>query len=175
MFMCLCLLDIAVELLQKSAPSPIRKLQKKYAAHVARWVPLLQCQWCMQVNFLKQSEIRHSVLWDSRRRVMQKGWDRFNLRQMRIKFLHFSILKWTRSMLTDLIYHCSMWTAEQSEWNNEFDMADIAFMCLWRVDYFFASNSVHQYYQFFLLWDFVNVVTQSAMHTHRHYCISWKS
>lgn len=31
-------LDIAVELLQKSAPSPIRKLRKKYAAHVARWV-----------------------------------------------------------------------------------------------------------------------------------------
>ncbi len=29
-------LDIAVELLQKSAPSPIRKLHKKYAAHVAR-------------------------------------------------------------------------------------------------------------------------------------------
>lgn len=31
--------DIAVEILQKSAPSPIRKLQKKYAARVARFVP----------------------------------------------------------------------------------------------------------------------------------------
>lgn len=30
--------DIAVEIFQKSAPSPIRKLQKKYAAHVARFV-----------------------------------------------------------------------------------------------------------------------------------------
>lgn len=30
--------DIAVEIFQKSAPSPIRKLQKKYAAHVARLV-----------------------------------------------------------------------------------------------------------------------------------------
>ncbi|KAJ1186129.1 hypothetical protein NDU88_002912 [Pleurodeles waltl] len=28
--------DIAVELLQKNAPSPIRRLQKKYASHVAR-------------------------------------------------------------------------------------------------------------------------------------------
>lgn len=31
--------DIAVEILQKSAPSPIRKLHKKYAARVARFVP----------------------------------------------------------------------------------------------------------------------------------------
>jgi len=30
--------DIAVEFLQKSAPSPIRKLHKKYASHVARCV-----------------------------------------------------------------------------------------------------------------------------------------
>lgn len=30
--------DIAVEIFQKSAPSPIRKLHKKYAAHVARFV-----------------------------------------------------------------------------------------------------------------------------------------
>lgn len=29
--------DIAVEIFQKSAPSPIRKLQKKYAAHVSRY------------------------------------------------------------------------------------------------------------------------------------------
>ena len=29
--------DIAVEFLQKSAPSPIRKLHKKYASHVARY------------------------------------------------------------------------------------------------------------------------------------------
>lgn len=29
-------LDIAVELLQKVAPSPIRRLQKKYVAHVSR-------------------------------------------------------------------------------------------------------------------------------------------
>lgn len=28
--------DIAVELLQKAAPSPIRRLQKKYVAHVSR-------------------------------------------------------------------------------------------------------------------------------------------
>lgn len=30
--------DIAVEFFQKSAPSPIRKLHKKYAAHVSRFV-----------------------------------------------------------------------------------------------------------------------------------------
>lgn len=30
--------DIAVEIFQKSAPSPIRKLHKKYAAHVSRLV-----------------------------------------------------------------------------------------------------------------------------------------
>lgn len=30
--------DIAIEIFQKSAPSPIRKLQKKYAAHVSRFV-----------------------------------------------------------------------------------------------------------------------------------------
>lgn len=29
-------LDIAVELLQKVAPSPIRRLQKKYVSHVSR-------------------------------------------------------------------------------------------------------------------------------------------
>lgn len=29
-------LDIAVELLQKAAPSPIRRLQKKYVCHVSR-------------------------------------------------------------------------------------------------------------------------------------------
>nr|XP_042698937.1 protein CNPPD1 isoform X2 [Chrysemys picta bellii] len=28
--------DIAVELLQKAAPSPIRRLQKKYVCHVSR-------------------------------------------------------------------------------------------------------------------------------------------
>lgn len=30
-------LDIAVELLQKAAPSPIRRLQKKYVSHVSRY------------------------------------------------------------------------------------------------------------------------------------------
>lgn len=34
----LTLPDIAIEIFQKSAPSPIRKLQKKYAAHVSRFV-----------------------------------------------------------------------------------------------------------------------------------------
>lgn len=36
------LADIAVEFFQKSAPSPIRKLHKKYAAHVSRLVEFVQ-------------------------------------------------------------------------------------------------------------------------------------
>lgn len=36
------LADIAVEFFQKSAPSPIRKLHKKYAAHVSRLVQFVQ-------------------------------------------------------------------------------------------------------------------------------------
>lgn len=35
-FCCFSALDIAVELLQNVAPSPIRRLQKKYVSHVSR-------------------------------------------------------------------------------------------------------------------------------------------
>lgn len=37
-FFSLTISDIAIEIFQKSAPSPIRKLHKKYAAHVSRFV-----------------------------------------------------------------------------------------------------------------------------------------
>lgn len=45
-----CFADIAVEIFQKSAPSPIRKLQKKYAAHVSR-----------SVLFIMRSSPSHTV------------------------------------------------------------------------------------------------------------------
>lgn len=60
MYLFVFALDIAVELLQKSAPSPIRKLRKKYAAHVARWVPLL----FSGSNFLILFVLELGVWWD---------------------------------------------------------------------------------------------------------------
>lgn len=45
--------DIAVEFFQKSAPSPIRKLHKKYAAHVSRFVQHM-LQICKTDTFLQE-------------------------------------------------------------------------------------------------------------------------
>lgn len=49
--------DIAVELLQKSAPSPIRKLHKKYAAHVAREACISPCAMMLALVYIKR--LRH--------------------------------------------------------------------------------------------------------------------
>ncbi|KAI7811202.1 protein CNPPD1 [Triplophysa rosa] len=49
--------DIAVELLQKSAPSPIRKLHKKYAAHVAREACISPCAMMLALIYIKR--LRH--------------------------------------------------------------------------------------------------------------------
>ncbi|XP_064185525.1 protein CNPPD1 isoform X1 [Anguilla rostrata] len=49
--------DIAVELLQKSAPSPIRKLQKKYAAHVAREACISPCAMMLALVYIER--LRH--------------------------------------------------------------------------------------------------------------------
>ncbi|XP_073722338.1 protein CNPPD1 [Misgurnus anguillicaudatus] len=49
--------DIAVELLQKSAPSPIRKLQKKYAAHVAREACISPCAMMLALIYIER--LRH--------------------------------------------------------------------------------------------------------------------
>lgn len=49
--------DIAVELLQKSAPSPIRKLQKKYAAHVSREACISPCVMMLALVYIKR--LRH--------------------------------------------------------------------------------------------------------------------
>lgn len=48
--------DIAVEIFQKSAPSPIRKLQKKYAAHVSRFV-LCVMQVYLDYTFLQETNV----------------------------------------------------------------------------------------------------------------------
>ncbi|KAM4602083.1 protein CNPPD1 [Polymixia lowei] len=49
--------DIAVEFLQKSAPSPIRKLQKKYAAHVAREACISPCAMMLALIYIER--LRH--------------------------------------------------------------------------------------------------------------------
>ncbi|XP_017289865.1 protein CNPPD1 [Kryptolebias marmoratus] len=49
--------DIAVEILQKSAPSPIRKLQKKYAAHVAREACISPCAMMLALVYIER--LRH--------------------------------------------------------------------------------------------------------------------
>ncbi|XP_017312425.1 protein CNPPD1 [Ictalurus punctatus] len=49
--------DIAVELFQKSAPSPIRKLRKKYASHVAREACISPCAMMLALVYIKR--LRH--------------------------------------------------------------------------------------------------------------------
>ncbi|TRZ00188.1 hypothetical protein DNTS_032259 [Danionella cerebrum] len=49
--------DIAVELLQKSAPSPIRRLHKKYAAHVAREACISPCAMMLALIYIER--LRH--------------------------------------------------------------------------------------------------------------------
>uniref|UniRef100_A0A4W5MSJ0 Protein CNPPD1 n=1 Tax=Hucho hucho TaxID=62062 RepID=A0A4W5MSJ0_9TELE len=49
--------DIAVELFQKSAPSPIRKLHKKYAAHVAREACISPCAMMLALVYIER--LRH--------------------------------------------------------------------------------------------------------------------
>ncbi|XP_069022561.1 protein CNPPD1 [Embiotoca jacksoni] len=49
--------DIAVEILQKSAPSPIRKLQKKYASHVAREACISPCAMMLALVYIER--LRH--------------------------------------------------------------------------------------------------------------------
>lgn len=49
--------DIAVEIFQKSAPSPIRKLQKKYAAHVARESCISPCAMMLALVYIER--LRH--------------------------------------------------------------------------------------------------------------------
>ncbi|XP_051982912.1 protein CNPPD1 [Xyrauchen texanus] len=49
--------DIAVELLQKSAPSPIRKLHKKYAAHVSREACISPCAMMLALIYIER--LRH--------------------------------------------------------------------------------------------------------------------
>ncbi|XP_069838629.1 protein CNPPD1 [Dendropsophus ebraccatus] len=49
--------DIAVELLQKAAPSPIRRLQKKYAAHVSREACISPCSMMLALVYIER--LRH--------------------------------------------------------------------------------------------------------------------
>uniref|UniRef100_A0A8D3BTZ5 Protein CNPPD1 n=1 Tax=Scophthalmus maximus TaxID=52904 RepID=A0A8D3BTZ5_SCOMX len=49
--------DIAVEIFQKSAPSPIRKLQKKYAAHVVREACISPCAMMLALVYIER--LRH--------------------------------------------------------------------------------------------------------------------
>ncbi|XP_034033310.1 protein CNPPD1 [Thalassophryne amazonica] len=49
--------DIAVEIFQNSAPSPIRKLQKKYAAHVAREACISPCAMMLALVYIER--LRH--------------------------------------------------------------------------------------------------------------------
>ncbi|XP_034533873.1 protein CNPPD1 isoform X1 [Notolabrus celidotus] len=49
--------DIAVEIFQKSAPSPIRKLQKKYAAHVSREACISPCAMMLALVYIER--LRH--------------------------------------------------------------------------------------------------------------------
>ncbi|XP_073503464.1 protein CNPPD1 [Phyllobates terribilis] len=49
--------DIAVELLQKAAPSPIRRLQKKYASHVSREACISPCSMMLALVYIER--LRH--------------------------------------------------------------------------------------------------------------------
>ncbi|XP_054629311.1 protein CNPPD1 [Dunckerocampus dactyliophorus] len=49
--------DIAVEIFQKNAPSPIRKLHKKYAAHVAREACISPCAMMLALVYIER--LRH--------------------------------------------------------------------------------------------------------------------
>ncbi|KAM3585745.1 uncharacterized protein V6R79_026031 [Siganus canaliculatus] len=49
--------DIAIEIFQKSAPSPIRKLQKKYAAHVSREACISPCAMMLALVYIER--LRH--------------------------------------------------------------------------------------------------------------------
>ncbi|CAG06689.1 unnamed protein product, partial [Tetraodon nigroviridis] len=49
--------DIAIEIFQKSAPSPIRKLHKKYAAHVSREACISPCAMMLALVYVKR--LRH--------------------------------------------------------------------------------------------------------------------
>ncbi|NWJ10866.1 CNPD1 protein, partial [Crypturellus undulatus] len=51
------ILDIAVELLQKVAPSPIRRLQKKYVAHVSREACISPCSMMLALVYIER--LRH--------------------------------------------------------------------------------------------------------------------
>ncbi|KAG8432251.1 hypothetical protein GDO86_016769 [Hymenochirus boettgeri] len=51
--------DIAVELLQKSAPSPIRRLQKKYAAHVSREACISPCSMMLALIYIERIRNRN--------------------------------------------------------------------------------------------------------------------
>ncbi|CAI5762764.1 protein CNPPD1 [Podarcis lilfordi] len=49
--------DIAVELLQKAAPSPIRRLQKKYVSHVSREACISPCSLMLALVYIER--LRH--------------------------------------------------------------------------------------------------------------------
>ncbi|XP_015270848.1 PREDICTED: protein CNPPD1 [Gekko japonicus] len=49
--------DIAVELLQKAAPSPIRRLQKKYVSHVSREACISPCSMMLALVYIER--LRH--------------------------------------------------------------------------------------------------------------------
>lgn len=49
--------DITVELLQKAAPSPIRRLQKKYVAHVSREACISPCAMMLALVYIER--LRH--------------------------------------------------------------------------------------------------------------------
>lgn len=49
--------DIAVELLQKAAPNPIRRLQKKYAVHVSREACISPCSMMLALVYIER--LRH--------------------------------------------------------------------------------------------------------------------
>ncbi|KAE8581400.1 hypothetical protein XENTR_v10024776 [Xenopus tropicalis] len=51
--------DIAVELLQKAAPSPIRRLQKKYAAHVSREACISPCSMMLALIYIERIRNRN--------------------------------------------------------------------------------------------------------------------
>ncbi|XP_028988131.1 protein CNPPD1 [Betta splendens] len=51
--------DIAVEFFQKSAPSPIRKLHKKYAAHVAREACISPCAMMLALVYIERLRRRN--------------------------------------------------------------------------------------------------------------------
>ncbi|XP_057685235.1 protein CNPPD1 [Corythoichthys intestinalis] len=51
--------DIAVEIFQKSAPSPIRKLHKKYAVHVAREACISPCAMMLALVYIERLRNRN--------------------------------------------------------------------------------------------------------------------